>query len=104
MSHKDTMSLNYTNCNGMDHNIFIDNKSTTYPKFSQKSLNIDDKYIENIKSLDTINFLNSTKLFNDLNSFFIVYHENIKPCYTKKIKLIKSNRKTKNKRYKEIKK
>tara|TARA_B100000424_G_C22856554_1_gene456614 strand:- start:514 stop:1008 length:495 start_codon:yes stop_codon:yes gene_type:complete len=63
-----------------------------------------DKYIENIKSLDTITFLNSTKLFNDLNSLFIVYHENIKPCYTKKIKLIKSHRKTKNKRYKEIKK
>lgn len=51
MSHKDTMSLNYTNCNGMDHNIFIDNKSTTYPKFSQKSLNTDDKYIENKKKL-----------------------------------------------------
>lgn len=51
MSHKDTMSLNYTNCNGMDHNIFIDNKSTIYPKFSQKSLNTDDKYIENKKKL-----------------------------------------------------
>ena len=51
MSHKDTMSLNYTNCNGMDHNIFIDNKSTTYPKFSQKSLNTDDKHIENKKKL-----------------------------------------------------
>ena len=63
-----------------------------------------DKYIENIKTLDNINFSNSTKLFNDLNSLFIVYHENIKPCYTKKIKLLKSHRKTKNKRYKEIKK
>ena len=63
-----------------------------------------DKYIENIKTLDSINFSNSTKLFNDLNSLFIVYHENIKPCYTKKIKLLKSHRKTKNKRYKEIKK
>ena len=63
-----------------------------------------DKCIENIKTLDSINFSNSTKLFNDLNSLFIVYHENIKPCYTKKIKLLKSHRKTKNKRYKEIKK
>ena len=51
MSHKDTMSLKYTICNGMDHNIFIDNKSTTYPKFSQKSLNTDEKYIENKKKL-----------------------------------------------------
>ena len=51
MSHKDTMLLNYTNCNGMDHNIFIDNKSTIYLKFLQKSLNTDDKYIENKKKL-----------------------------------------------------
>ena len=51
MSHKDTMSLNYTNCNGMDHNIFIDNKLIIYPKFSQKCLNTDDKYMENKKKL-----------------------------------------------------
>tara|TARA_B100001093_G_scaffold24249_1_gene21438 strand:+ start:9723 stop:10226 length:504 start_codon:yes stop_codon:yes gene_type:complete len=64
-----------------------------------------DKYTETIKSLDTILFSNSTKMFNDINSLFILYHENIKPCYTKKIKInTKSNRKTKSKRYKEIKK
>ena len=51
MSHKDTMSLNYTNCNGMDHNIFIDNKSINYSKFLQKYLIIDEKYIENKKKL-----------------------------------------------------
>ena len=51
MSHKDTMSLNYTNCNEMDHNIFIDNKLIIYPEFSQKCLNIDEKYIENKKKL-----------------------------------------------------
>ena len=46
-----------------------------------------DKYTETIKSLDTILFSNSTKMFNDINSLFILYHENIKPCYTKKIKI-----------------
>ena len=51
MSHKDTMSLNYTNCNGMDHNIFINNKLTIYLKFSQKCLNTDEKYIENKKKI-----------------------------------------------------
>ena len=51
MSHKDTMSLNYTSCNGMDHNIFIDNKSINYSKFLQKYLIIDEKYIENKKKL-----------------------------------------------------
>ena len=51
MSQKDTMSLNYTNCNEMDHNIFIDNKLTIYLKFAQKCLNIDEKYIENKKKL-----------------------------------------------------
>ena len=51
MSHKDTMSLNYTNCNGMDHNIFIDNKLTIYPKFSLKYLILDEKYTENKKKL-----------------------------------------------------
>ena len=51
MSHKDTMSLNYTNCNVMEHNIFIDNKLIIYPKFSQKCLNTDEKYIENKKKL-----------------------------------------------------
>ena len=45
------MSLNYTNCNGMDHNIFIDNKSINYSKFLQKYLIIDEKYIENKKKL-----------------------------------------------------
>lgn len=51
MSHKDTMSLNYTNCNEMDHNIFIYNKLTIFRKFSQKCLNIDEKYIESKKKL-----------------------------------------------------
>ena len=35
----------------MEHNIFIDNKLIIYPKFSQKCLNIDEKYIENKKKL-----------------------------------------------------
>ena len=50
-------------------------------------------------------FVNKDKMFNDLNSIFIIYHENASPSLTKKIKLKPtSNKKTKHKRYKEIKK
>lgn len=64
-----------------------------------------EKYTELLKNLDSIEFSNSTKMFNDLNSIFIVYHENSTPSYTKKINFKStSKRKTKNKRYKEIKK
>ena len=51
MSHKDTMSLNYTDCNGMVHNPCADNKLMNYLKLSQKCLNIDEKYIGNKKKL-----------------------------------------------------
>jgi hypothetical protein len=64
-----------------------------------------EKYTDLLKNLDSIEFSNSTKMFNDMNSIFIVYHENSKPSYTKKITFkSSSNKKTKNKRYKDIKK
>ena len=46
MSHKDTMSLNYTNCNGMVHNFFADEGLIVYPKFLQKYYYIDEKSIK----------------------------------------------------------
>ena len=46
MSHKDTMSLNYTNCNGMVHNFFADEGLMIYIKFLQKCHYIDEKCIK----------------------------------------------------------
>ena len=51
MSHKDTMSLNYTDCNVMGHNLCIDNKLTFYLKLSPKCFSIEDKIIKNKKKL-----------------------------------------------------
>ena len=46
MSHKDTMSLNYTNCNDMVHNFSADEGLTVYPKILQKCHYIDYKCIK----------------------------------------------------------
>ena len=59
------------------------------------------KFMTPLTNLENINFSKSIKMFNDLNSIFLIFHENITPRYTKKIMLKSSNRKTKHKRYKE---
>ena len=51
MSHKDTMSLNYTNCNGMVHSSFVDFRMKVSLKLSQNCYYLDDKNIENKKKL-----------------------------------------------------
>ena len=51
MSHKDTMSLNYTNCNGMVHSSFVDLRMKDSSKLSQNCYCLDDKNIENKKKL-----------------------------------------------------
>ena len=53
MSHKDTMSLNYTSCNGMVHNFFADEGLVVYPKFLQTCHYIDEKCIK-IKKISKI--------------------------------------------------
>ncbi len=85
----------------MKYNIDVD--SNNLEDFLNKDTY--EKYTQLIKNIDGIEFTKSTKMFNDLNSIFIIYHENASPSLTKKIKLKPtSNKKTKNKRYKEIKK
>lgn len=85
----------------MKYNIDVD--SNNLEDFLNKDTY--EKYSELIKNIDGIEFTKSTKMFNDLNSIFIIYHENASPSLTKKIKLKPtSNKKTKYKRYKEIKK
>tara|TARA_B100001093_G_C26286829_1_gene783561 strand:- start:36 stop:533 length:498 start_codon:yes stop_codon:yes gene_type:complete len=85
----------------MKYNIDVD--SNNLEDFLNKDTY--EKYTQLIKNIDGIEFTKSTKMFNDLNSIFIIYHENASPSLTKKIKLKPtSNKKTKHKRYKEIKK
>ena len=85
----------------MKYNIDVD--SNNLEDFLNKDTY--EKYTQLIKNIDGIEFTKSTKMFNDLNSIFIIYHENAYPSLTKKIKLKhSSNKKTKHKRYKEIKK
>ena len=59
------------------------------------------KFMSPLKNLENITFSKSIKMFNDLNSIFLIFHENVTPRYTKKITLKPSKRKTKHKRYKD---
>jgi hypothetical protein len=59
------------------------------------------KFMSPLSNLENVNFSKSIKMFNDLNSIFLIFHENVTPRYTKKIMLTSSKRKTKHKRYKD---
>ena len=59
------------------------------------------KFMSPLTNLENVNFSKSIKMFNDLNSIFLIFHENVTPRYTKKIMLTSSKRKTKHKRYKD---
>jgi hypothetical protein len=70
----------------------------------EEFLDTDDytKYISTFNNLDDIEFNQTIKIFEDLNSIFIIFHENVLPSLTKKIRIKKrSNKKTKHKRFKE---